>query len=134
MTKVTGIVERLEERDARGGGRYVLVHLGGVEDGFFDWEGHLEGADIRIGDEVAFEYGDGQYPRLKSVEKLAAGAAENGERQAQLGELSAREIRITRQCCVKAAARVVQGADLEPGERVEQIVQLAQAMESWVLR
>jgi len=136
MTRVSGVVDVLQEREASRGGSYVLLRLNGQRDGLFDWDGCLADAGVQVGDEIAVEHTDGEYPRVKRVEKLSAGESQQdatGESR-DGGNQEACDVQTARMCAVSAAARVLQESELGYEKRVQELTTLAEAVEQWLVR
>ena len=137
MDTASGIVKQIEQRDGRNGDPYVLVRLEGWGDtGLFDWEGILSKVGIDVGDGVSLTYEPGEYPRVKSAEKLDPDAVQTTPPPATetSNGLAARELRIARECCVKAASSLLQGVDLPAEDRAAEAIRVAAQFEEWVLR
>lgn len=135
MDTASGIVKQIEQRDGRNGDPYVLVRLEGWGDtGLFDWEGLFTKAGIEVGDGVSLMYEPGEFPRVKSAEKLDPDAVEATPPPATDRSLSTRDSRIARQVCLKSAACLLQGADVPADERATAVIQVAAQFEEWVLR
>ena len=139
MPKARGVVAELQEREVTNGGRYIRVRLEGEDSSYFDWEGKLSELGIARGDEIAFEHTGGKYPRITRVEKVATGSGATRVKHQQKNnsqgtEPSWRDVQIVRMAAVKAAACLLDNADLPYEKKAEEITRLAEKLEQWVLR
>lgn len=134
----SGVIADVQEREASNGGNYVLVKFQGQETGFFDWDGKLQEAEAQVGDAVAVEHSDGEYPRIQRMKKLEGEQAEKARKSVPASRPQQnrgnRDVQIVRMTAIKAAARVVQGSSLDYEQRSEEITKLAGQLEEWVLR
>ena len=135
MAEVIGRVERINQKKSNSGDCYTIVDIDGEEQGFFDWDGHVQAAGVTEGDNVKIEHSGGKYRRIQSVEKVsgtkdvAAKSAKGGDR-----EVNGRERRIVRQSCLKTAVELLAQSELDYESKEVQVVELAKRMEEWVLR
>ena len=134
MPKARGVVAELEEREVTNGGRYIRVRLEGEESSYFDWEGKLSELGVARGDEIAFEHTGGKYPRITRVEKVLTGSdATRGKhdqkRNTRGSEPNWRDVQIVRMAAVKAAACLLDNADLPYEKKAEEITRLAEKLE-----
>ena len=134
MAEVTGKIENLVPKKSASNDSYTIVDIEGEEQGFFDWDGHVAAAGVSEGDTVRAEFSEGEYPRVQSIEKLASGNGRSRKGKEQKSETTWRDVQIARQCALKAAACVVQDAQLEYQERASEIVAMAERLEQCVLR
>ncbi|MDK2464212.1 MAG: hypothetical protein QI223_05515 [Candidatus Korarchaeota archaeon] len=139
MPKARGVIAELQEREVTNGGRYIRVRLEGKDSSYFDWEGKLSELGVGRGDQIAFEHTGGKYPRITRVERVVTGSGtartKNSEKSNSLGgQPSWRDVQIVRMAAVKAAACLLDRADLPYEKKAEEITRLAEKLEQWVLR
>ena len=135
MTKTTGVVEEIREREARNGGKYAELRLAGKTVSLFDWTEDLLAGGVQPGDEVAVEHSGGRYPRIQNVKKLNGnGAQARRPAEPPAEQLPSRDVLIIRQSCLKAAIELLAQSDLDYASKEMALARLARDLEAWVRR
>ena len=135
MAEMIGRIERINQKKSSSGDCYNIVDIEAEEQGFFDWDGHVQAAGASEGDTVKIGHSGGKYRRIQSVAKvsgkkdLAAASQKSSD-----DELNGRERRIVRQSCLKTAVELLAQSELDYESKEVQVVELAKRMEEWVLR
>lgn len=134
MGEITGVVEDLQERKSKNNDKYVLVSLGGEP--LFDWDRHVERANLSIGDEVLIEFDhESEYPRIQRLQKLQGSEAEKHLRKAKDSSgNSRRESHITRTSALKIAATLLENIEMGYEKKVQEAIKLGERLEQWILR
>ena len=133
-TTTTGVIEELEKRETKSGDGYVMARVAGHKDGLFDWKGLTADAGVQVGDRVAIEHGQGQYPRITAVKKISTGSGKQGDLEQVTPKPNGRDVYIARMCAVKASACLLQDSRLEYQQRTNEVLGLAERLEQWILR
>ena len=134
MTEIVGVVKNINQKKSNSGDSYTIVDIEGEEQGFFDWDGHVQRASVKAGDKVAVKFSEGEYPRIEGLKKLASGNGGKTKGEQSNSKPTWRDVQIARQCALKATACVLQDSKLEYQERAGEIVVLAEKLEKWILR
>ena len=133
--EVVGVVQEILDKATEKGQEYLVLRIEG--EGYFDWKGLVAQKQVKAGDKVRLRAGEGQYPRIYSVEKL--GDAEFNKARAEIGTVpsartGSRDEFIARLSCARTASMALSVVDMPVKEKVKELFHLAEELEKWVKR
>ena len=129
MAEIKGVIEKILDKESKNGDKYVAIKLKGLNQYYYDWKEHYKKAEVKAGDSVVLEYGEGKFSRINSLVKTADGKQEETIKDRQYYDT---DRQIARATALKCATEILKDNECycEPNH----VIALSEIFEHWLLR
>ena len=121
-----GIVDKIEEKHAKNGQKYLLLSIDGQN--YSLWDGKTFDR-VHEGERIEYKWkASGDYRNITDIEPLET-PSENGGNGNGYND---RDVHILRMSCLKSASAIFGNLDAEPDERVKITIGAARQFEKYI--